>query len=883
MIGETIAHFRITAKLGEGGMGEVYRATDTKLGREVALKILPEQFAQNADRMARFQREAQVLASLNHPNIAAIYGVEERALVMELIEGQTLPCPLPVDVALAYAKQIAEALEYAHERGIIHRDLKPANIKVTSDGVVKVLDFGLAKAVEEPGLDRGDPSVSPTLTLGQSQMGVVMGTAAYMAPEQAAGAKVDRRADIWSFGAVLYEMLSGKRAFGGDSIADTLASVMKLDPDWSALPQKAPASIHKLMRRCLTRDRKQRLQAIGEARIVLESPLRDEPAPALAHTGSRVPWMIAAAFALIAIGLGLSVWRSVQAESPHVTKLSFPPPEKGTFPPGGYPGLAVSPDGRHVAFEAIVGGRPGLWLRDLDSLVPRMLAPLGNSPEVPFWAPDSRRVAFFDGGTLRKIDITGGPPVTVVERGHGLIPGSGSWNQEDVIIFDDVTGILRVPAAGGSPTSVTQFDQTRAETVHTVPWFLPDGRHFLYLAGSIDPERSRVYVGDLASTTRKEVIGFGTRAIYVAPGYLLFVHDRILMAQPFDAGKLATTGDAVPVVEQVDVTRLGNGNMGYFSASQSGTLAYTSGSVGGRVQLTWFDRSGKKLDTAGAPANVQWFSLSPDASAVAFTRADPQTGRFDLWNRDLAHGSESRLTFNGSNRYPVWSSDGTHIFFVSNRHGTDQVCEKAADGTGPEEVLESSSKFPTDASRDGRYLLTETGGSNPKTGNDVWVLPLFGDRKPFPYVQTEFREARPRLSPDGRWLAYESDESKRLEIYVISFPQPGGKWQISIDGGAQPAWSRDGRELYYYSLTGKIMAVDIQSSTTPNGIAPTRGSRTQFQFGVPKALFDVRMSTSNTSMDVSKDGRFLLPALVEQDVSIPMTVVLNWPAMLKKK
>jgi Tol biopolymer transport system component len=411
-----------------------------------------------------------------------------------------------------------------------------------------------------------------------------------------------------------------------------------------------------------------------------------------------------------------------------------------------------------------------------------MLTSIEGSPEVPFWAPDSRRLAFFDGGKLKKIDINGGPPVTVAEKNSSL-PGSGSWNQEDVIIFDQInTGLVRVPAAGGHPTPATELDRIHGEAIHTVPWFLPDGRHFLYLAGSRDPEYSRVYVGDLASKARKEVIGFGSRTIYAAPGYLLFLRDRMLMALPFDAGKLATTGDAVLVAEQVDFAMAGNGNTGYFSASQNGVLAYTSGSVGGRVQLTWFDRKGKKLGTVGSPGNVQWFSISPDGSAAVLSRLDPQSGRFDLWSQDLGHSAESRLTFTGSNRYPVWSADGSHILFESSREGVDKVYQKAANGTGPEEVLEAAFKLPTDASRDGRYLLTQTGGDNPKTGNDIWVLPLFGDRKPFPYVQTEFRDARPRLSPDGHWLAYESDSSKRLEVYVISFPKPGGKWQISTDG-----------------------------------------------------------------------------------------------------
>src|SRR5215831_7305872 len=653
-IGTKLGSYEITAPIGKGGMGEVYRARDTKLKRDVALKVLPETFAGDYGRMLRFQHEAEVLASLNHPNIAHIYGVEEQALVMELVEGDTLSGPPPIETVLLYARQIAEALEYAHERGVIHRDLKPANIKVTTEGMVKLLDFGLAKATEDPASASEDPSNSPTLTLGATSVGVIMGTAAYMSPEQASGKPADRRADIWSFGAVLYEMLVGKKAFEGESVSDTLAAVIKLDPNWNALPQDAPASVHKLVRRCLTKDRKQRLQAIGEARIVLENPAADDPALVVtAPSRPQFGWVISTLLAVISVALGFIAWRHLGEEPPRVATLFFPLPERETFQPGSPPAIAVSPDGHHIAYEAGVDGKGELWVRDLDNPRPRKLAE--GSSGMPFWAPDSRRLGFFAEGKLKKIDVTGGPAVTIADAqattgGRG--PWDGSWNQDDIIVFGRITSpLFRVSAAGGSPTLLTDLDATRHETAHFAPWFLPDGHHFLYVALSSDADKTGLYVADVAAKTRKQVIIGNTKTIYVAPGYLLFVRDGTLMAQPFDVAKLETTGDAVPVAEQVDVTNAGVGvALGYFAASQNGVLVYTSGRALGSVQLTWFDRTGRELDTVGTPGrgglNVArpTFSLSPDGTRVALVRRDPQMGWSDVWIRDLARGAESRLT-----------------------------------------------------------------------------------------------------------------------------------------------------------------------------------------------------------------------------------------------
>jgi len=867
-IGARLGSYEILSAIGAGGMGEVYRARDTKLKRDVALKVLPEGFADNADRMARFQREAEVLASLNHPNIAHIYGVEQRAIVMELVEGESPRGPMPFEDAWKIAMQIADALEYAHEKGVIHRDLKPANVKVTPDGpsgnTVKLLDFGLAKVFgSEPGETEGPASVtnSPTLSLGGTVAGVILGTAAYMAPEQAKGRRLDKRADIWSWGVVLYELLTGERMFGGDDVADTLAQILTKEPDLG----KVPSKVRRLLRECLQKDPRLRLRDIGDARRLLHEPLADsQPAPAR----STLAWpLLAIVLAAIAVALGLVAWTHVREESVPVTKLFFPLP-KETYEPGRPPSTAVSPDGRRVAGAGVADGKSALWVRDLDNPTPWIVAADGVNG-MPFWAPDSRRLAFFAEGKLKKFDVMAGGPAVIVADAQattgGLGPWIGSWNKDDVIVFGRITSSLfRVSAAGGSPTKLTELDATRHETAHFAPWFLPDGQHFLYVALSTDPEKRHVFVADLASKTRKQLPIEATRTIYVAPGYLLFARDGALIAQRFDAGKLETIAEPVPVTERADSHYAGAGlAVGYFSASQNGVLVYTAGRAYTGAQLTWFDRSGKRLDTVGESADLGAFALSPDETRLAFKRRDLQVGYYFLWIRDLARGAESRLLtsrISPTGGGPVWSADGTHVLYGIG----DKIVQKAANNTGAEEVVEDDARQPMDASRDGRFLFTVT----PRT-NDIWVRPLFGDRQPTPYVQTEFQETQPRLSPDGRWLAYQSNESKRNDIYVVSFPKPTEKSQISTDGGQAPVWSRDGRELYYLGGNGKIMAVDIKPGTP-------------FQFGVPKALFEAHIQSNNAGIEVSKDGRFLLPAIVEQEASTPMTVVLNWPALLQK-
>jgi Tol biopolymer transport system component len=876
--GTRLGPYEILAPIGAGGMGEVYRAKDTKLKREVALKVLPELFAQDPDRMARFQREAHLLASLNHPHIGAIYGFEEsgsmRALVMELVEGPTLAerirsGPIPPGEAFPLAQQIAEALEYAHDRGVIHRDLKPANIKISAQGQAKVLDFGLAKALEGDSVTTSVED-SPTLTQAATRAGVVLGTAAYMSPEQAKGKPVDRRADIWAFGVVLYEMLTGKQLYTGETGADILASVMKDQLSLDRLPSDTPPAVRNLIARCLERDVRRRLSHIGEARIILEDPLSTSPATATSPPPSRpVAWMALSGFLLAALAVLAFVHFRRAPEETRVLKFTLGLPGNAIL--GSYSPPAVSPDGRRVAFVAAANGGQALWVRDLDSLASRPL-PGTDGAFAPFWSPDSRNIAFFALGKLKKVDagtVIPGPVLSLCDS-PGAIPWSGTWSKSDVILFSTGVELFRVPAAGGNASPVTKPDRASGEDALRFPWFLPDGRHFLYTARNTHPEKNEIYVGDLDSKSRRPVVAAISNAVYSPPGYLLFLREGTLMAQRFDAGKLDTIGDPIPIAEQV--VNYGVAVDGLFSSSQNGVLVYASGG-NGRLQLGFFDRSGKLVSMVGAPGVIQWPTVSADGNSVAIDRLDPQTGLVDIWIHDLKRGTERRLTFNSKdNDSPIWSPDDSHIAFRSTRDGGHSLYQKATSGAAQDELLDKSASpdiTVNDWSRDGRYIFETI--TDPKRRGDVWVLPLFGDRKPFPYLQGEYDEDFPRLSPNGRWLAYHSDETNRYEIYVQGFPNHAGKWQVSTNGGYTPVWSRDGKELFYVAADQKLMALDVKDGA-------------EFEAGVPKPLFQPRIGPDPTGspwFDVSKDGLFLIPSPVEQ-ASTLMTVVVNWTAGLKK-
>jgi serine/threonine protein kinase/Tol biopolymer transport system component len=872
--GTRLGPYEILSAIGAGGMGEVYRARDTKLDRDVAIKVLPDALAQHPDRLARFEREAKVLAALNHPNIAAIYGLEDRAIVMELVEGPTLAeriasGPLPLEESLKIAAQIADALEAAHEKGIVHRDLKPANVKAPPDGVVKVLDFGLATAAQAEARATTTGENSPTLTMAATEVGLILGTAAYMSPEQAAGKPADKRADIWSFGVVLWEMLTGSRLFaGGETVSHTLADVLRAEIDFGKLPASTPAAIRHLLKRCLDRNVKTRLRDIGEARVILANPTSGTESPAQAesppHDKKWLPWSVAAAATIAALGLGYIGYRHYTEET-RVVKFSALLPEKARFAAGSLP--AISPDGRRIAVPIEVEGSRRIWLRDLDSLTPRLVR--GTEGAIfPFWSPDSRWLVFFTGNRLKKVDGLGGPAVEICELPY---PGrGGSWSVNDVIVFGvSGGGLFRVPATGGNATPISTPDPP-AEVEHERPWFLPDGHHVIFTARSLDPSRSRVYVIDMDSKNkskdRRLLSAVDSNAVYSPPGYLLFARDETLMAQPFDASKVQITGDAVPLIEGIDYY----GGYANFSASQTGVLTYTSGATLFGGQLTWFDRAGKPLGTVGRSGLIEWAAISPDGGKVAYDLRDPQTLLFDIWVHDLATHTDSRFTFgpgNNTNRFPVWSPDSSHIAFTS-QGSAPGVYQLAVDGAAQNEPLDTEGgKRALDWSRDGRYLIEESASSS-KTSFDLWFVPLLGDRKPVAYLNSQFAEQQGKLSPNGQWLAYRSDASKGNEIFVETFPARGGKWQISRNGGGFPQWSRDNRELFYVAGDQTLMAVEINSGP-------------KFEPLAQKPLFHVHMPT-NSWYDVGKDGRFLVPTQVEQGGPVSLSVVINWTAGLRK-
>ena len=875
MIGTRIAQYEITALLGKGGMGQVYRARDTKLKRDIALKTIPEEFSRDPDRLSRFKREAEVLASLNHPNIAAIYDLQEaegsQFLVLELVEGETLADriaggPIPIGEALQIAKSICEGLEAAHEQGIIHRDLKPPNIKITADGKVKILDFGLAKAMEQ--LPAKTLSNSPTLlSAAASNAGMILGTAAYMSPEQAKGKTVDRRADIWAFGVVLYEMLTGRQLFCGETVSETLAFVMTKEPELDALPASTPARIRELLRRCLIKDPRNRIRDIGDVRITIgETQDRSEPnvvtPQRLPQSSSRLWMSFTAALTLIAAALAVPAVRYFRETTPATPMIrsTILPPENTTldFTQGlGFP--ALSPDGRRVVFGArTAGGMTPLWVRSLDGLAAQPLAGTDGA-SFPFWSPDSRYIAFFaTDGKLKKMDASGGPVLTIADAPNGR---GGTWNRDGMIVFapsgTNPGGLVQVPAAGGAPKSMA--------IPGSFPWFLPDGQHFLYreqLPQSSTSEQLRVGALD---GSKGKVLGTGSNVLY-SQGHILFLLQGTLMAQPFDANRLITTGEAVPVAEHVG-TAFASGRVGVFSVSETGQLVYW-GDTKGRTQLSWFDRSGKVLGTLGTPdANdLNLPSLSPDGRHVAVYRT--VQNNTDIWVLD--GDRMTRFTFDpGTDINPIWSPDGTRIVFESNRNGRRDLYWKPVSGASTEELLLESGqdKTASDWSADGRFILYYS--RDPQTSTDIWVLPLQGDRKPFVFLKTNFDEYRPRFSPDGHWVAYMSNESGRFEIYVRPFLGSGGQWQISTGGGISPVWASGGKELYYIAPDGTMMSTTIAISGTT--IVP----------GSPSALFHTHIvgGGNNTGIgreyDVTRDGRFLINTLLEDASTPPITLIQN--------
>jgi eukaryotic-like serine/threonine-protein kinase len=883
--GTHLGPYEILGAIGAGGMGEVYRARDPKLGRDVAIKVLPEAFAGDAERMARFQREAKVLASLDHPNIASIYGLEDsggtRALVMQLVEGPTLADriksgPLPVDEAVRIAGQIADALEYAHEHGIIHRDLKPANVKVSNDDAVKVLDFGLAKALE------GDPSsidisTSPTISRMATQQGVLLGTAAYMSPEQAKAKPVDRRADIWAFGCVLYEMLTGKQAFTGETVTDTLAAVIRAEPDWSSLPAITPMRVRVLLQRCLQKDPKQRLRDIGDARISLDEVLSGAPEqPSAAAASLRERLFVAAAISclLAAIVFAILYWRRAPEKARIVRSYIKAMPNSSFLLAPQQGGFAISPDGLRLAYVAQnADGKVLLWVRPLDSLQAQALAGTEEA-SFPFWSPDSHYVGFFASGKLKKIESSGGPPMTLCDAPN---PRGGAWNQDGVILFAPNLNVplYRVSASGGTPIPVTSLDPAKGVTTNRWPQFLPDGRHFIYVAGTpltpTENPTNTILLGSLDSKEGKLLLRSHASAQYVL-GHILFLRQSTLMAQPFDLKRMELTGEAFPIADPVQEMELTLKSM--FSASDNGLLAYLEGTSSASRELIWLDRSGKKVGEVPGADTYMVPRISPDGKRVLYALVSPW---YEVWTYDLALGVKTRLTFgNSSGRAslsPLWSPDGQRIAYMSLHNGRFGFYQKAADGSGNEELLldESESvKYLNDWSPDGKFLAYQQA---PQGINGVWMIPFAGDRKPSPFVQgSQFTAFVSVFSPNGKWLAYCSTESGEQKVYVVPFPGPGGKWQVSPGGGCYPRWRRDGKELFYLSPDNRIMAAEVKTDGSSFGI------------GAVKPLFETRVysTVEGGGYDVSADGQRFIICYEPGQPSVAITLVENWPSLLRK-
>ena len=856
--------------------GEVYRARDTTLGRDVAIKVLPEDFSADAERLARFRREAQVLASLNHPNIAAIYGTEQNALILELVEGPTLAeriaqGPIPLEEAIAIARQIAEALEAAHEAGIIHRDLKPPNVKVQEDGTVKVLDFGLAKAIE--GEAKGDSSESPTLTGAATRAGVILGTAAYMSPEQAKGKKVDKRADVWAFGAVLYEMLTGKRPFVGEDISDTLAAVLRAEPEWDALPTDLSPTLRTYLTRCLEKDPKQRVPDIGVVRLAMDGAFdvaaESSDAGAEPPARSRPAIGIALAMALTFGALiGTAVW-ILKPEPPRpLTRFVVNAPSQ---PPSiASPGVdvAITPDGTRLVYRA--GDDNELWVRAVDELEGAPLTGLGRNPGSPFLSPDGNWVGYFEGGNaLRKVSINGGPPVTICELPGGAW-GGASWGLDDEIVFatGETSGLQLVAAGGGEPQRLTD---AASDVDHLWPEILPGGEAVLFTI------KEGQNVGDIAlvsldSGETRVLVPGGSNPRYVPTGHIVYGSRGTIRAVGFDLDRLEVTSDPIPVLERVSTKFSGATNIGI---SQNGSLFYVRGPEYAAVErtLVWVDRAGREEPLSAEPRAYAYPRISPDGSRVALDVRDQEQ---DIWIWDFARETLTRLTFHpGPNLYPTWSPDGLQVVFGLNGN-PNSLLRKAADGTGSVELLdESTSNFlPQTFSPDGTQLVfaeLNTGGG----GFNIGVRAMDAEGTSKPLLATEFDEMNAELSPDGAWLAYQSNASGRFEIYVRPFPNvEEGRWQISSGGGAKPLWAPDGRELFYLSSDGRLMAVPV--ATDP------------FAPGNPEVVFEQTYIASGgagggigvgRTYDVSPDGkRFLMIQERSGDEIEPPQLILvqNW-------
>jgi serine/threonine protein kinase len=908
MIGKSLVHYEISAQLGKGGMGEVYQAKDTKLGREVAIKVLPEEFAMDHDRVARFQREAKLLASLNHPNIAAIHGLEESEgthfLVMELIEGQTLKDriktgPIPVEEALKLALQMAEALEAAHEKGVIHRDLKPANIKVTPDGKVKILDFGLAKAYVGD-QENISPMDSPTISAAATQQGVILGTAAYMSPEQARGKPVDRRADIWAFGAVLFEMLTGQTAFQGEDVSETLASVIKGDSNLTLLSENIHPRVREVITRCLQKDIRRRYSSIGDARYEIEQALADpsgvivQPITGLEprkRGGTALTWV--AVVILTAIIVGAVIWNLRAPEPPKIMRFSYELPEGQQFTSDIQ--LTVSPDGSQFVYLTT----DGLYLRSVDALDARLVAGTDQGSRDAVFSPDGRWIAYwsFNDRKLKKIAISGGVPVVLCDTSVFVL--GLSWSSDNTIVYTDVVGggVKRVSADGGTPESLIKAEFANAETdgMPVLPQMLPDRETILFtnLFSATDMSVNQIAIQSIESGVRKVLIG-GVGAMYLSTGHLVYaqVNNNVgsLVAVPFDLDTMEVKGGPVPLLENTSAMAL----------SDSGTLVYVSqlpgvsgssaetGSSSGR-KLVWVDRKGQESPIEAPPHIYAYPKISPDGTKVAVTANI--SNNTDIWIWDLLRKTLTRLTFDpGPDLQPIWTLDGEKVLFnaLLVRNG---IYWKAANGTGEEEKLVSEPNRalnPFSWSVDGKNLVVS---SSADLKFDISMVSMEGERPIIPLLQTEYNEAHPQVSPDGRWLAYCSNESGNVEVYVRPFPDMNaGRWQVSTSGGNSPRWSPDSRELFYLvgeTETEAVMVVSVETEPT-------------FKPGTPQILFPARyvgaFPANGIPWDIHPDGkRFLMMKAPESTTETAgeaeaapagprrITIILNWDEELKQR
>ena len=927
MVGKTISHYKVTAEVGRGGMGIVYKAEDTKLERTVALKFLAPHLLEDEEARKRFHREAKAAAGLSHPNICTVYEIGEEDgqtfLVMEFIEGEGLDAkiergPMPLKEALAFARQVADGLAAAHANGVVHRDIKPGNLSVTPEGRVKILDFGLALLTEDSKL---------------TQLDGMVGTVAYMSPEQAQGAKVDYRTDLWSLGCVTYEMVRGQRPFQGVYDQALVYEIVNQEAEpLTAVRAGVPMELEWIVGKCLAKDREDRYgraedmmldlrtlaeklksggstvlrTGVGAQRAVPAPPHAVEasraqhaaPLQGSAEVGGRpglasqqtaapvaasaelvakrklrLPWVLFAIAAAFALAVSFVHFRETPVER-SLYRFAVPLPEDADLFT-----LSLSPDGRHVAIAmGQLGSTRRLWAHSLETGEQREM-PGTDEAQYPFWSPDNLYIGFFAQGKLKKIALAGGPPQSLCDAENGR---GGSWNRDGVIVFAPAPfgEIQRVPEGGGEPAAITGRNESQEGMSRRFPQFLPDGRHFLwtdrYVGRASGEGQSGIYLGSLDGKEPQRLLPDESNAVYTSGpgpegGFILFVREGALMAQPFDAGRLELSGDLFPVADEVD--RAVNVGSYAFSASAEASLVYQEGGAGQEAQLAWLDRQGKEIEKVGEPAQIRHVALSPDQQSAALTIFQSGSSA-DIWLLEFARALRSRFTTHpASDGFPVWSPDGVHIAFSSERGGSLRVYRKRADGGGEAEVLESKVKglagnlYVSDWSRDGRFLAIS--GQTTSGSLDLFALPLEGDREPFTYLATEFTEVGGHFSPDGRWMAYTSNKSGQFEVYIRPFPKSGREWKVSASGGSTAVWRRDGKELYYIAPDATLMAAPIETGE-------------ELKVSAAQPLFPTRIATNFIGLawrnyDVSADGqRFLVANLTEQAAAPHLTVITNW-------